>query len=204
MRDRTQSPKAQDVYRAVLTLAEQGIDLRSVRVQQIADAANMGKGTLYEYFASKEDILLGTLAYCITQELARLTEYLAQAQDFTAITQRAMDYIEDLVRHRFAVYDMIVRVVQHGEQSAALKTSLCADALITDGLTELLTRAYQSALAAGMDKDTTADYFNYCVVSAQAGFAVGLRRGKAEKADALRKNAETLLMRGLGISQKNQ
>lgn len=202
MNDKMQSPKAQAIYRAVLTLAEQGVDLRNVRVQQIADAANMGKGTLYEYFASKEDILQGTLAYCINQELARLTQMLATAQDFAAITEAAMDYIEDLVSHRFAIYEMVVRVEQHSAPVPALGTPQYPDILLTEGLENLLERAYQSALQAGMDKNTSLSYFNFCVVSAQAGFAVGLRREDAAQAPILRKNAKLLLMRGLGIAQE--
>ena len=33
-------------------------------VQQIADEAGIGKGTVYEYFASKDEILQGMALYC--------------------------------------------------------------------------------------------------------------------------------------------
>ena len=40
----------------------------------IADAAGIGKGTVYEYFSSKEEILQGLGHYCFEQENARVAE----------------------------------------------------------------------------------------------------------------------------------
>ena len=40
--------------------------------QPLADAAGIGKGTVYEYFSSKEEILQGLGHYCFEQENARV------------------------------------------------------------------------------------------------------------------------------------
>ena len=194
MTDKAQSPKARQVYGAVLELAKQGADLRGMRVQQIADAAGMGKGTLYEYFASKQEILEGTLLYGLQQELTRMEETLAAAGDFRALTEGVLDYIEDLIRCRFPVYELVMRVVD--------ETSPCgagAQAAFSAGLESLLVRAYASARAAGMAPDTPADYFSFCMVSAQAGFAAALRRADAAQIPALRHHTMELLRRGLGV-----
>ena len=42
--------------------------------QPLADAAGIGKGTVYEYFSSKEEILQGLGHYCFEQENARVAE----------------------------------------------------------------------------------------------------------------------------------
>lgn len=42
-----------------------------MKVQQIADEAGIGKGTVYEYFASKDEILQGMALYCFDTEIAR-------------------------------------------------------------------------------------------------------------------------------------
>ena len=54
---RDYSPQQLAIFEGVYALARQGRDLNTVRVQEIADAAGMGKGSLYEHFKSKEDIL---------------------------------------------------------------------------------------------------------------------------------------------------
>ena len=55
------------VYEAALTLTAQGISPAAMTIQQLADAAGIGKGTVYEYFASKEEILQGVARYCFAQ-----------------------------------------------------------------------------------------------------------------------------------------
>lgn len=200
MTDKMQSPKAQQVYRAVLTLANQGADLHGMRVQQIADAAGMGKGTLYEYFSSKEEILRGTLSYCLSQEVNRLTACVEEAEDFTELTRRVMDYIQDLVGHRFAVYELVMRVLQHGKPNAGDQELLGPDTPFAQALDALLGCAYQRAVQAGMDPHTPKDYFDFCIISVQAGFAAGLRRNGKIYAETLRQDAVQLLSRGLGVT----
>ncbi len=200
MMDKMQSPKAQQVYRAVLTLADQGADLHGMRVQQIADAADMGKGTLYEYFSSKEEILRGTLSYCLRQEVTRLTACVEEAEDFTELTGQVMDYIQDLVGHRFAVYELVMRVLQHGEPKAGEQELLGPNTPFAQTLDALLRCAYQKAVQAGMDPHISKDYFDFCIISAQAGFAAGLRRNGKICDETLRQDAVQLLSRGLGVT----
>ena len=51
------------VFRAVLHLLRQGRPLGDLKVSEIAEAAGIGKGTVYEYFPSREELLrdLGAL-----------------------------------------------------------------------------------------------------------------------------------------------
>ena len=50
------------VYEAALALTSQGVSPAAMTIQQLADAAGIGKGTVYEYFSSKEEILQGVPA----------------------------------------------------------------------------------------------------------------------------------------------
>ncbi len=43
--------------------------------QPLADAAGIGKGTVYEYFSSKEEILQGVARYCFAQENERIAAW---------------------------------------------------------------------------------------------------------------------------------
>lgn len=64
--------KKEKIFEGVMRLAREGADLRLVTVQQIADAAGIGKGTLYEYFSSREEIIAATLMHAVDAELARV------------------------------------------------------------------------------------------------------------------------------------
>ena len=56
-----QPPKVKAVYRAVISLFAEGADLNSLTVAEIAEKAGIGKGTVYEYFKNKEEMIAGAL-----------------------------------------------------------------------------------------------------------------------------------------------
>jgi len=62
-RKQTLSSKEAAVYRAVLELFEEGADLGSLTVSEITGRAGIGKGTAYEYFSDKEEIIAKALFY---------------------------------------------------------------------------------------------------------------------------------------------
>ena len=60
------------IYQAALGLIAQGASPAAMKVQDIAQAAGIGKGTVYEYFSSKEEILQGMALYCFDSEIAHI------------------------------------------------------------------------------------------------------------------------------------
>lgn len=55
------SPKVLAAYKAVAELFMEGADLSSLTVSEITARAGIGKGTVYDYFANKEEMLAGAL-----------------------------------------------------------------------------------------------------------------------------------------------
>lgn len=56
------------VYEAALQLVARGVSPAAMTIQQLADTAGIGKGTVYGYFSSKEEILQGLAEYCFARE----------------------------------------------------------------------------------------------------------------------------------------
>ena len=46
------------IFSGVLKLAREGTDLSKITARQIADAAGVGKATIYDYFSTKEEIII--------------------------------------------------------------------------------------------------------------------------------------------------
>lgn len=57
------SPKEQAIYQAVMELFEEGADLNNLTVAEITKKAGIGKGTAYEYFSDKEEMIAKALFY---------------------------------------------------------------------------------------------------------------------------------------------
>ena len=57
------SPKVEALYKAVMALLLEGREVRKMKVSEITEKAGIGKGTAYEYFESKEELLVDALDY---------------------------------------------------------------------------------------------------------------------------------------------
>lgn len=56
-------PKVEKLYNAVRQLIEEGTDVVNIKVSSITELAGIGKGTAYEYFDSKEDLVACAVVY---------------------------------------------------------------------------------------------------------------------------------------------
>ncbi|MDE7020678.1 MAG: TetR/AcrR family transcriptional regulator [Lachnospiraceae bacterium] len=56
-------PKVKAIYQAVFELFEEGADLNSLTVSEITRKAGIGKGTAYEYFSDKEEMIGRAICY---------------------------------------------------------------------------------------------------------------------------------------------
>lgn len=56
-------PKVKAIYQAVFELFEEGADLNSFTVSEITKKAGIGKGTAYEYFSDKEEMIAKAIFY---------------------------------------------------------------------------------------------------------------------------------------------
>ena len=70
------------LYEAVFRLLARGEKMYSVTVQQIAEEAGIGKGTVYEYFTSREEIISKAMAYRLRGEADALSERVDKAEGF--------------------------------------------------------------------------------------------------------------------------
>ena len=77
-------PKEKAIYQAVLALLEEGADLNSLTVSEITKRAGIGKGTAYEYFSDKEEMIAKALFYNIEILCKHLYEGIAEKENLYA------------------------------------------------------------------------------------------------------------------------
>ena len=76
------------VYEAALQLIARGVSPAAMTIQQLADTAGIGKGTVYSYFSSKEEILQGLAEYCFARENERLRVLFADCRTLAGLEER--------------------------------------------------------------------------------------------------------------------
>ncbi len=80
--DRPIPQKVQLLYQAVARLIEEGVAPEKLRVSTITEKAGIGKGTAYEYFESKEDIVAHAVVYQIQTAVSGLEKGLLERSSF--------------------------------------------------------------------------------------------------------------------------
>lgn len=144
------------VCEAVLTLLEQGSDFSSLTVSRIAEAAGIGKGTVYEYFSSKTEILHRLTAYCAKSEADRLETLLAPCAALDAAAGAMAEYLRGLARSRLAAYQIVAQLLG---QSGGPPPSREAPILLARLRRILLALAGRLRAAGELDGEVDDDYF---------------------------------------------
>ena len=110
------------MYQAVIELVRDGADVNSMKVSEITACAGIGKGTVYEYFSSKEEIITNALAF----DVMKKREELATIVDGLGSFEEKMERILSFVEQKFCesqTFCMLVRIGTGSyEMSEALRT----------------------------------------------------------------------------------
>ena len=156
------------VYEAALQLVARGVSPAAMTIQQLADTAGIGKGTVYGYFSSKEEILQGLAEYCFARENERIRVLFADCCTLAGLEERAVAYLQDIAANRMGDYKMIAQAL--GTPGRCESVPACADEL-RDIMRTLLIRLQ----AAGeIDPAVSLEYCCTAIFSAVVGGLIGL------------------------------
>lgn len=117
------SEKEIQIFSGVLKLAGQGLDLSRITARQIADAAGMGKATIYDYFPSKEEIISKAMFYSIEMQKQRFEKAVSCAADFKNKMMCVYDGVINSVENSSSMFNMAM----------ASKSGKAAEAFHKDG-----------------------------------------------------------------------
>lgn len=87
-------PKVLLIYKAIEQLIAEGQDLNAVKVSTITELAGIGKGTAYDYFETKDEMIACALLYQIKNISGLLSDALMQQNGFGAQIDFLLDSIE--------------------------------------------------------------------------------------------------------------
>lgn len=101
-------PKVRLMFQAVVSFIEEKADVSSLKVQDITARAGIGKGTAYEYFSSKEELITLALLFDYSQKIEELKALLDRKDNF----QDKMFAILDWLHEKQSYHVMFMRVLQ--------------------------------------------------------------------------------------------
>lgn len=92
------SPKVEALYKAVVELMLEGREIRKMKVSEITERAGIGKGTAYEYFESREELLLRALQYRQKTWADNIRKELDRKSGFMEKADCLFDVIDHIIR----------------------------------------------------------------------------------------------------------
>lgn len=87
--------KVQKIYEAISELVQENREIAALKVQEITSRAGIGKGTAYEYFSSKEEIILHAGLWICFQQNRELLKELEKYDDFQSKFMFLLGWMEN-------------------------------------------------------------------------------------------------------------
>lgn len=88
-------PKEIPIYNAVIDLINEGYEPSEIKVIDISKRAGIGKGTVYEYFDSKEEAILMAVMYQLSIIFSEIDEVVNQEDNFKDMLFALMNWVDD-------------------------------------------------------------------------------------------------------------
>ncbi|MCM1120852.1 MAG: TetR/AcrR family transcriptional regulator [bacterium] len=92
--------KVLQLYQGVIELILEGVDIRTLKVSDITRKAGIGKGTAYDYFDTREEIIVSAILYVIICIQEEVEEELAGRRSFFDQMGYLLEVLEEKMAER--------------------------------------------------------------------------------------------------------
>lgn len=103
MRDNKKEDKIIAIYHAVEDFIAEGAELSNMRISDIAAKAGIGKGTTYEYFTSKEELVVKAMVYLVGSMTKRIINNMEKRDSFHDKFMLLLEEMEEKVKQRACI-----------------------------------------------------------------------------------------------------
>lgn len=117
-------PKVLALYRAVLELLDEGADINTMKVSDITERAGIGKGTAYDYFKSKEEIIASALSYDMERKVQTELAHMNHKESFFEKVHYIFDWVSEQHQEQKAFTRFLRLTTQRCEVSQGLLEEL--------------------------------------------------------------------------------
>lgn len=114
-------PKVTAMYRAVSTLLREDKDISEMSVSMITGLAGIGKGTAYEYFDSKEGIIVCALLYEIRTVTEQASRQIQTCPDLETQIHRMLLLVEEHSQCVDAIMAFLHLLTDHSKEGNLLR-----------------------------------------------------------------------------------
>lgn len=100
--------KVTAICHSVINMYNSGIPFYKMTISEIAKKANIGKGTIYEYFTSKEEIIITAMLLELKSELLQICDAIISKQTFNEKYNVTLYWIVERIQSNLLLRQMIL------------------------------------------------------------------------------------------------
>lgn len=108
MENNKYSNKELAIFEGLMNLIKEGANLYSITVSEIAKAADVGKGTIYDYFKTKEEAISKAIIYSIDNEVKDAINRIEIKDGFKRKYYEILNIIAENLKNRFCTINMLL------------------------------------------------------------------------------------------------
>lgn len=96
------------IFNGLIELLRNGANPYTIKVSDIAKAANIGKGTIYDYFTSKEEVISKALIYSINNELKSVFSKIQSKDNFKDMFFEILLNMEENMKNNLSTINLLL------------------------------------------------------------------------------------------------
>lgn len=159
-------PKVLRMYQAVMELIEEGEDPNLLRVSTITERAGIGKGTAYEYFDSKEEIIIHSIVYQMRIIVSAMEQKLWGKVSFQEKLDCLLDEAGVQKGKKNCFLKLVHLLTDNSELSRQIHSKLDSELFRQYGILQFFRKILSEAVESGeLRADLPLDYMLFSLVS---------------------------------------
>lgn len=140
--------KVAAICQSVITLYNNGQNFYKMTISDIAKEANIGKGTVYEYFGNKEEIMMTAMLLELKYQLIEVCEIILGKESFDDKYNSALSWIENRIKKNMLLRQMIL--TRYSEKSDEMVCELITKIMDHTRAKEVLDSIINAGIAEGL------------------------------------------------------
>lgn len=177
-------PKVCRMYKAVVQMLEEGMAVGDLRVSTITEQAGIGKGTAYEYFDSKEEIVACALLYQMRSMFGWLETALKEQGGFREQLNFLLTEVEKREQHKNCFLRFLHMMTDNSEFNRMLQKKMHEEAFAPYLPMNVFARVMQQGMEkGGLRTDIPLDYMVHCLFSHLLVYMMAVTNGGFFHAD---------------------
>lgn len=178
------SEKEIAIFNGLIELIKNGANPYSIKVSDIAKASNVGKGTIYDYFSSKEEAISKAILYSINKEIECACRRIREKEKFKEKFYEILYIMAESLENHKSTFSMLLAAGGIQEFYEYLVDGEYDFSDIFNVASNIIEHILQAGYKEGIVGVAESLYYKKMVVqSAVAGFSVYLNNKKNWYAD---------------------